>query len=143
MITLHALLWLISLPLLAIIVSSEHSSNVETIATGEERCSAETCASALDSSSTPHNFEGEECGVWLALSTLPGTGIGMFAGKEFKKDQEFMAIGDHIIPIVDFTVYQNETVSFLWDEYIWVRFSLCWVEECASTNGLIHWYLVC
>ncbi|CAJ1942276.1 unnamed protein product [Cylindrotheca closterium] len=67
-----------------------------------------------------------ECGVWVGLSTLPGTGIGMFAGKDFRKGETLLDYGDHIIPIVDISSkFQNpkdidrSEVSFLWTEYTW------------------------
>jgi hypothetical protein len=37
-----------------------------------------------------------QCGVYLAQSTLPGTGIGMFAGKNFAVGESIMAAGDHM-----------------------------------------------
>lgn len=63
----------------------------------------------------------EECGVYVGLSTLPGTGIGMFAGKDFQKGDELLSIGDHIIPIVDvgWEIENNDDRFFLWDEYTW------------------------
>lgn len=126
-------LWLSSLNLLGIIVSSNDSSDIETTASNNESChDDETCAataSTLASQSqsqslsppspmTP-NEDHDECGVWLALSTLPGTGIGMFAGKEFHGGENLMAAGDHAVPIIDLRLYQNGSWSFLWDEYIW------------------------
>eukprot|EP00934_Nitzschia_sp_Nitz4_P005813 Nitzschia sp. Nitz4//scaffold78_size91513//6535//8461//NITZ4_004913-RA/size91513-snap-gene-0.119-mRNA-1//1//CDS//3329558082//5803//frame0 len=64
--------------------------------------------------------EGQsECGVWLALSTLPGAGIGMFAGRDFKDGERFMLAGDHIIPIIDVITHLNYMPFFLWDEYTW------------------------
>lgn len=56
-----------------------------------------------------------ECGVYLALSTLPGTGIGMFAGRNFTAQEQMMQMGDHLIPIVD-----RPDQKFLWDSYTWV-----------------------
>lgn len=76
-------------------------------------------SSSNDDDNIP-NASFEECGVWVALSTLPGTGIGMFAGKNFTKNAEMMPMGDHIVPIVDIETYHTDFV-FLWDEYTWVR----------------------
>lgn len=72
-------------------------------------------------------MEPTECGVWVGLSTLPGTGIGMFAGKDFRRGDALLDYGDHIIPIVDIqSKFQDpkgerktETVPFLWTEYTW------------------------
>jgi hypothetical protein len=62
-----------------------------------------------------------QCGVYLAMSTLPGTGIGMFAGKSFKKGDVMMPAGDHLVPIVDVELNHGTNFFFLWDEYTWVR----------------------
>ena len=42
-----------------------------------------------------HSYSSQ-CGVYLAMSTLPGTGIGMFAGKNFEKGESIMSLGDHM-----------------------------------------------
>ena len=136
--------WLRPSTLFAIIVLLKvigtcDSSAIEQTAIISETCSEETCATRdLDTATatvpispttttTTTSDDDDECGVWLALSTLPGTGIGMFAGKEFRENETLMAAGDHIIPIVDFLLYQPANVKFLWDEYTWVRpfLSLC------------------
>ena len=105
--------------------------------------SSSTGSSSTGSSSTmkSNNNPDDECGVWLALSTLEGTGIGMFAGKEFTAGQPFMMAGDHMVPIVDILAHNrdkdknkhngdgndndnnndNARLFFLWDEYTWVR----------------------
>ena len=74
-----------------------------------------TCQASTDSTSstTP------KCGVYLALSTLPGTGIGMFAGRDYKEGQDMMELGDHVIPIVDVNLHQRKGMWFLWDDYTW------------------------
>jgi hypothetical protein len=63
---------------------------------------------------------GVECGIWLATSTIPGAGLGMFAGKDFNSGEEMTQSGDIVIPIVDFKFHQKgERYDFLWDEYTW------------------------
>ncbi|KAL3941809.1 MAG: hypothetical protein SGBAC_003889 [Bacillariaceae sp.] len=87
--------------------------------------SEDTCSDSKDGRCS--NNEGDECGVWVGLSTLPGTGIGMFAGHDFRKGEPLLDYGDHIVPIVDInSKFQNpkgerdtEDVSFLWTEYTW------------------------
>lgn len=60
-----------------------------------------------------------ECGVYLAPSTIPGAGLGMFAGKDYKKGDQ-VTYGDVIIPIVDFDWNNGNSKFFwLWDEYTW------------------------
>lgn len=149
--------WLRPSTLFAIIVLLKvigtcDSSAIETTAILPETCSDETCATRdldtapamatdpISPTTTTTNDDDEECGVWLALSTLPGTGIGMFAGKEFRQDETLMAAGDHIIPIVDFLLYQPANVKFLWDEYTWVRpfWSLCVSSGKTPTTATQH-----
>ena len=61
-----------------------------------------------------------ECGIWLAMSTLPGAGIGMYAGKDFNRgDNMHPNLGDHCIPITDLELNHNDAEFFLWDEYTW------------------------
>jgi len=55
-----------------------------------------------------------QCGVYLAISSLPGVGIGMFAGRDFTERERLMKVGDQMIPIVD------RSVPCLWDSYVWV-----------------------
>lgn len=63
--------------------------------------------------------ETHECGVWLAPSTLPGSGLGMFAGRNFEKGEALMA-GDVVIPIVDLEAHWfGKSNKFLWNEYLW------------------------
>ena len=60
-----------------------------------------------------------ECGVWLAMSTIPNSGLGMFAGKAFEEGDLLMDTGDHVVPIVDFQMNQGDDVYLVWDEYTW------------------------
>jgi hypothetical protein len=59
----------------------------------------------------------EECGIWFAESSIPNSGIGMFAGREFVKDEPMTETGDVVIPIVDIKMYQGDKWTFLFDEY--------------------------
>ena len=63
----------------------------------------------------------DQCGVWVGMSSLPGTGLGMFAGKNFKHGELLLPVGDLIIPIVD--LGSRQTNSFLWRDYTWVDHS--------------------
>jgi hypothetical protein len=76
-----------------------------------------TQSSASKHNATQTAFQTSECGVWLGLSTLPGTGIGMFAGKNFQKGERILAFGDHIIPIIDLN--RRKSNFFLWNDYTW------------------------
>ena len=72
-----------------------------------------SCSAPISASPTP------KCGVYLAMSTLPGTGIGMFAGRDYEEGQDMMELGDHVIPIVDMSIHQRKDIFFLWDDYTW------------------------
>eukprot|EP00980_Cylindrotheca_fusiformis_P008212 scaffold1736_cov127-Cylindrotheca_fusiformis.AAC.26 len=59
----------------------------------------------------------DQCGIWIGMSTIPGAGIGMYAGKDFRRGDVLLPVGDLIIPIVD--LWRRYTNFFLWDEYTW------------------------
>jgi hypothetical protein len=99
------------------------SFTVNAATSSETSIAEQTCANGVNNetktcNSTPS--QTSECGVWVGLSTLPGTGIGMFAGKDFRKGDPLLSLGDHIIPIVDLGLNHAEDTSFfLWNEYTW------------------------
>jgi hypothetical protein len=69
-----------------------------------------------------HNStHNDRCGVWLGMSTIPGAGLGMFAGKDFQKGDLLLPVGDHVIPIVD--LGRRYSKFFLWDDYTWTSHS--------------------
>ena len=61
----------------------------------------------------------QDCGLWFAKSTIPGAGLGMFAGKNFTKKQDILLSGEIVVPIVDLELHQGNDWVFLWDEYTW------------------------
>jgi hypothetical protein len=61
----------------------------------------------------------DECGVYLAPSTIPGAGLGMYAGKSYGKG-EHVTYGDVIFPIIELNWHNgHENFFWLWDEYTW------------------------
>ena len=65
-----------------------------------------------------------ECGVYLAPSTIPGAGLGMFAGNRNYNKGDDVTFGDVVIPIIEREwntddLPENITKTFLWDEYTW------------------------
>jgi hypothetical protein len=42
----------------------------------------------------------DECGIYLAQSTIPNAGLGMFAGKDYKKNSK-VTDGDIIVPLIE------------------------------------------
>lgn len=67
--------------------------------------------------STAKTPESDQCRIWLGISTIPGAGLGMFAGKDFNAGELLLPVGDLIIPIVDLGTRQ--TNFFLWYDYVW------------------------
>jgi hypothetical protein len=61
------------------------------------------------------------CGVYLAPSTIPNAGLGMYAGADFAQDEEFLPLGDSVVGIYDISVHHGPKLveKFLWDEYTW------------------------
>lgn len=81
-----------------------------------------TCEGSEETCTLPTSTEYlDECGVWLAPSSLPGAGLGMYAGKGFEKYDTLLQSGDVVIPIVDIMMHQKgrKKFIFLWDEYTW------------------------
>lgn len=61
----------------------------------------------------------EECGVYLAPSTIPGAGLGMFAGKSYGV-HDTVTQGDIIIPLSSLDWHNDFKLDFfLWEEYTW------------------------
>jgi hypothetical protein len=61
-----------------------------------------------------------ECGLYLAPSSIPGAGLGMYAGnKSYAKDDQ-VTYGDIVIPIIELD-WNNDMDygSFVWNEYTW------------------------
>ena len=97
------------------------SDEVNATKDGEENvCPFEADGSCSSPISSPEGASPTpKCGVYLAMSTLPGTGIGMFAGRDYEEGQDMMELGDHVIPIVDVNIHQPKDIFFLWDDYTW------------------------
>lgn len=74
-------------------------------------------------SSSSKTTADEQCGIWLAPSTIKGAGLGMFAGVDFDVGQEFLRGGDSVIVIADISEHNTNSLfkddAFLWDEYTW------------------------
>lgn len=73
-----------------------------------------------DSSSMPPPAP-RECGVFLAESTIPHAGLGMYAGKDYYTN-DVVTSGDIMIPIFEMdkhNKYSRDSHYFVWDDYIW------------------------
>ncbi len=73
---------------------------------------------SADQASETGDDDANQCGVYFATSTIPGAGLGMFAGKSITKYAPIMPSGDIVIPVVDIQLHHDEGGwTFLWDEY--------------------------
>jgi hypothetical protein len=63
-----------------------------------------------------------ECGVYLAPSSIPFAGLGMYAGNRSISRNEMVTYEDILIPIVERSWHIERRLSdernFLWDEYV-------------------------
>lgn len=116
----------------AVVVASSSYGNVLADRGGEVKIDepgspvteAETCDQDNETCSLPvitSTDHLKECGLWVAPSSLPGAGLGMFAGRDFEKNELMQPSGDVVIPIIDILMHQRgrKKFNFLWDEYTW------------------------
>jgi hypothetical protein len=65
--------------------------------------------------------EGDTCRIYMAPSTIPGAGYGLFAGVSYEKG-DLVTPGDGVVPIYDLVFHngnEDHVTTFLWDEYVW------------------------
>ncbi|KAG7352713.1 SET methyltransferase domain containing protein [Nitzschia inconspicua] len=60
-----------------------------------------------------------ECGIYLAPSSIPGSGLGMYAGNRTFHVNDIVTDEDIVVPIFEREWHSNVKGKFLWDEYIW------------------------
>jgi len=63
-----------------------------------------------------------DCGVYLAPSSIPGSGLGMYLGNRTLEKEQRVTEGDVVIPIVERPWHNGkrfEDEYFLWNEYTW------------------------
>lgn len=81
---------------------------------------AAATSSLLHHDDDPH--QQQECGVYLATSTIPGAGFGMFAGRDYRNGEHIHTYGDIVIPTVDLHAHVgHQDFPWLWDEYVSTR----------------------
>jgi hypothetical protein len=62
----------------------------------------------------------DECGLYLAPSTIPGAGLGMYAGSTEYKEGSLVSDSDIMVPTWDLDYHNgNDKYYHLWDEYTW------------------------
>ena len=73
------------------------SSTTSVVATTATSSTSET-TSTKDSSKKK---QYKECGVYLAPSTIPGAGMGMFAGNKQYEKGDIVTEGDIVVPVFE------------------------------------------
>eukprot|EP00537_Pseudo-nitzschia_pungens_P017557 CAMPEP_0172410782 /NCGR_PEP_ID=MMETSP1061-20121228/77059_1 /TAXON_ID=37318 /ORGANISM="Pseudo-nitzschia pungens, Strain cf. pungens" /LENGTH=664 /DNA_ID=CAMNT_0013146977 /DNA_START=73 /DNA_END=2067 /DNA_ORIENTATION=+ len=62
----------------------------------------------------------DECGLYLAPSSIPGAGLGMYSGSKKYEQFELVSDSDLMIPTWDLDYHNgNDAYYHLWDEYTW------------------------
>ena len=64
-----------------------------------------------------------DCGVYLAPSSIPNAGLGMFNGNRSLKYGDLVTDEDILVPIVERKFHRPEWLAnekFLWNEYYWL-----------------------
>lgn len=61
----------------------------------------------------------DKCRLWLAKSTIPNAGLAVFSGQTFAVGDTILDIGDHTIPIVDFSLFHGKGYEPVWHDYAW------------------------
>ena len=111
-------------------MSESTTTTTTTKDTTDDNNSTAAIASDTDTAtSTP------VCGLWFAKSTIPGGGLGIFAGRDFAKQEPVLpGNGDLVVPLIDLDAAQQGK-TFLWDEYTWDADAIGMAHEGALVDG--------
>ena len=96
---------------------------VGVVTSSSSTAAAAAANAATDSTATTTASDSNRnsgCGIYLAPSSIPFSGLGMYVGNASFSVNDIVATQDVVIPIVDrdkHTGYINE--RWLFDEYIW------------------------
>lgn len=66
--------------------------------------------------------EAAKCRVYMAQSTIPGAGMGIFAGKDFNEGDE-VTTGDGVVPVIN--MHWNNNVEEFENDFLWGRLLVC------------------
>ena len=82
-----------------------------------------------------------ECNLYLVQSTIPGAGLGVFAGSQDYNPGDDVSYSDIVIPIEDI-IYHNggmfKPYEFLWDEYTWVARNFPGMEQETEGSDMLE-----
>ena len=96
-------------------------------------------APQLSSTMASESKQRKECGIYLAPSTIPGAGMGMFAGNKLYREGEMVTFGDIVVPVFELDWHNgHEDYDFLWNEYVW-SFAQFWgMDQEVDEGSMIH-----
>ena len=97
------------------VVGSENSEQDD-----ELQCDAETTEQNEDLLREEGAPQLIECSLWLAPSSIEGAGLGVYAGRGYRKGEVIDHSGDVVIPIIDLHLHNRFTnYSTVFDRYTW------------------------
>ena len=96
----------------------------------------EVCRSQLKDDNDEHDEDeeddngddddGDVCGLYLAPSSIPGAGLGVYTGSRSFDREEFLAEPDIGVPLFNVELHHGEDeYDWLWWDYIWQHGKKC------------------
>ena len=80
----------------------------------------------------------EECGLYLAPSSIPGAGLGMYSGSKAYIKHELVSDGDIMIPEWDMDFNNGDDDYYnLWNEYTWSASMIAGLEDDAEDVAFV------
>ncbi|KAL7566573.1 hypothetical protein ACA910_000640 [Epithemia clementina (nom. ined.)] len=83
----------------------------ETQGAGYQQCSSDNLDTQANNANDTVASSGDGCKVYLAPSSIPGAGIGVFTAVDLKEG-DIVGYGDVIIPIIDFLYHMSADYRF-------------------------------
>lgn len=79
------------------------------------------------------------CGVYFAPSTIPGAGMGMFAGHDTYHPGDIVTESDLVIPTLELEWHNDhDDFPFLWDEYSWAASMFAGMDQEVENSQFVH-----
>ena len=97
-----------------------------------------TVAQVQPEQSEENNIQAD-CGIYLAPSSIPNAGLGMYAGNKHFQEGDAVADSDLVIPIFELEWHNGfKDFMFLWDEYVWSATMFPGMEQEVEDIETIH-----
>ena len=94
-------------------------------------------AEQTNTCNNPQDASCQQCGLYLAESSIPGAGWGMFSGVHHDEG-DVVTEGDIVIPLVDIEWNNgNDDFFFLWDEYEWSSNAFKYMYAETTSGGKV------